>query len=149
MAELKAGVGSASIRFPQTMFPQEGFKGIHDDPQVKVLLAEAGERVAIVSAELVNIFDDGIVVMKNIIAEACDVAPENIWIHVTHAITTPHAPKTRDEFPPHMAPPPHMIDETGEKKKAWYDAVTASFTEAAEKAAVLEDAWVMPRGTAM
>ena len=142
MAELKAGVGSASIRFPQTMFPHEGFKGIHDDPQVKVLLAEAGERVAIVSAELVNIFDDGIAVMKNIIAEACDVAPENIWIHVTHAITTPHAPKTRDEFPPHMAPPPHMIDETGAKKKAWYDAVTAAFTEAAEKAAVLEDATV-------
>ena len=142
MVQLKAGAGSARIVFPQELFPHEGFKGIHDDPQVKVLVIEAGERVAIVSAELVNIFDDGIEIVKGIVSKACEVKPEHIWIHVTHAITTPHAPKTRDEFPPHITPPPHMIDESGEKKKAWYDAVTAAFAEAAERAAVLEDAAV-------
>ena len=142
MAKLRAGAGSAKIIFPQEMFPHEGFKGIHDDPQVKALVIEAGERVAIVSAELVNIFDDGIEVMKKIVSEACAVKPENVWIHVTHAITTPHAPKTRDEFPPHITPPPHMLDESGEKKKAWYDAVTAAFAEASKQAAVLDDAAV-------
>ena len=140
MAKLRVGAGSARIIFPQEMFPHEGFKGIHDDPQVKVLTIEAGEKVVIVSAELVNIFDDGIEVMKKIVSEACAVKPENVWIHVTHAITTPHAPKTRDEFPPHITPPPHMLDESGEKKKAWYDAVTAAFAEASKQAAVLEDA---------
>lgn len=142
MAQLKVGAGRASIIFPQSMFPHEGFKGIHDDPQVKVVVIESGERAAIVSAELVNIFEDGIVLFKDLIAEKCGVKKENIWIHVTHAITTPHAPKTRDEFPPHIAPPPHMLDESGEKKKAWYDAVTAAFAAACEQAAVLEDATV-------
>ena len=142
MTKLKVGAGSAKILFPQEMFPHEGFKGIHDDPQVKVLVIEAGEKVAIVSAELVNIFDDGIVIVKEIVAKACAVKPENVWIHVTHAITTPHAPKTRDEFPPHITPPPHMIDESGEKKQAWYDAVTAAFAQASKQAAVLEEATV-------
>ena len=140
MAQLRVGAGSAKIVFPQELFPHEGFKGIHDDPQVKVLVLEAGEKAAIVSAELVNIFDDGIEIVKKIVSEACGVKPEHVWIHVTHAITTPHAPKTRDEFPPHIAPPPHMIDESGEKKKAWYDAVTAAFAEAAKQASVLEEA---------
>lgn len=142
MAQLRVGAGRARIVFPQSLFPHEGFKGIHDDPQVKVLVIEAGEKAAIVSAELVNIFDDGIEIVKKIVSEECGVKKENIWIHVTHAITTPHAPKTRDEFPPHIAPPLHMIDESGEKKKAWYDAVTAAFAAACEKAAVLEDATV-------
>lgn len=140
MAQLRAGAGSAKIVFPQELFPHEGFKGIHDDPQVKVLVIEAGEKVAIVSAELVNIFDDGIKIVKEIVSKNCDVKPEHVWIHVTHAITTPHAPKTRDEFPPHITPPPHMIDESGTKKKAWYDAVTAAFEAASKQAAVLEDA---------
>ncbi|MBO6040420.1 MAG: hypothetical protein J6P58_04350 [Oscillospiraceae bacterium] len=140
MAQLRVGAGSARIVFPQELFPHEGFKGIHDDPQVKVLVLEAGEKAAIVSAELVNIFDDGIEIVKKIVSEACGVKPEHVWIHVTHAITTPHAPKTRDEFPPHITPPPHMIDESGEKKKAWYDAVTTAFAEAAKQASILEAA---------
>ena len=140
MAQLKVGAGRSEIVFPQELFPHEGFRGIHDNPQVKAVVIEAGEKAAILSAELVNIFDDGIALMKDIVAEKCGVKKENIWIHVTHAITTPHAPKTRDEFPPHITPPPHMIDESGEKKKAWYDAVTAAFAQAAKQASVLEEA---------
>lgn len=140
MAVMKVGAGRARIAFPQALFPHEGFKGIHDDPQVKVLLIENGERAAIISAELVNIFDDGIAAVKEIVAEKCSVKKENVWIHVTHAITTPHTPKTRDEFPPHVQPPMHLIDETGVKKKAWYDAVNAAFAEASAQAAELEEA---------
>lgn len=142
MAQLKVGAGRSEILFPQELFPHEGFKGIHDNPQVKAVVIEAGEKAAILSAELVNIFDDGIAIMKDIVAEKCGVKKENIWIHVTHAITTPHAPKTRDEFPPHVTPPMHMIDESGEKKKAWFDAVGAAFAAACEQAAVLHSATV-------
>lgn len=140
MTKLKVGAGSASIVFPKSMFPYEGFKDVHDAPQVKVLLIENGERFALVSAELVNLFEESLAAMKAIVARECSVKPDNIWIHVTHAITTPHTPKTRDEFPPHKDPPPHLLDKTGEKKRAWNDAVSAAFAEAASQATATEEA---------
>ena len=90
--ELYAGAGTARIIFPQELFPHEGFCGIHDDPAARVLLLECGEKVAIVCLELVMLDRDDIAAVKQIICDAAEVKFENIWVHVTHAITTPHAP---------------------------------------------------------
>jgi hypothetical protein len=90
--KLKAGAGKAEILFPEAMFPVEGFSGIHDNPHIRVLLLEAGEKAAIVSMEIVMSPPEINQWMTEYLQEKCGVPKENVWIHVTHAITTPHAP---------------------------------------------------------
>ena len=46
---LKVGAGCAEIRFPEEIFPIEGFKGIHDAPHVRLCVIDCGERIAIAS----------------------------------------------------------------------------------------------------
>ena len=90
--QLFAGAGKAEIIFPDALFPLEGFRGIHDNPAARLLLLDCGERVAIACLELVMLSDDGIDAVKKIISEQTNTKLENIWVHVTHVITTPHAP---------------------------------------------------------
>lgn len=70
----------------------EGFRGIHDHPAVRVLLLRCGEQVAVACLELVMLSPDGIDAIKRKISEITNTKCENIWVHTTHAITTPHAP---------------------------------------------------------
>lgn len=89
----QVGAGTAEIRFPAQMFPVEGFGGIiHDLPHARVLLLQNKEKVAIVALELVNASDEVIEICKQIIHEKTQTELDHIWIHSTHAITTPHAP---------------------------------------------------------
>lgn len=90
--QLFAGAGKAEIRFSNALFPLEGFKGIHDDPAARVLLLNCGEQVAIVCLELVMLSPDGIDAVKKVVGETTNTKLENIWVHTTHVITTPHAP---------------------------------------------------------
>jgi len=89
---LSAGAGKAEIIFPQEMFPTDGFCGIHDTPCLRILVLDCGVRVAIAAAELVNVPDDAISQCQEIISDKTGTRKENVWIHATHAITTPHAP---------------------------------------------------------
>lgn len=89
---LRAGAGVGTILFPQELFPLESFCAIHDDPHARVLLLECGQRVAIASLELVMVPDEQIVALRSLIGGITGTRPEHVWIHVTHAITTPHAP---------------------------------------------------------
>ena len=89
---MKVGAGNAQIVFQKELFPLEGFCGIHDLPKVSVLVIEEVQRVTIVSVEIVMLWDDFIEKCRNAVAERTDTPPEHVWIHVTHAITTPHAP---------------------------------------------------------
>lgn len=134
--QLSAGAGSAYIRFPQELFPIEGFRGVHDDPAARVLLLNCGEQVAIACLELVMLAPDGIDAAKKIIGAVTHTAEENIWVHVTHAITTPHAPHA----PMGMGGVPLEIGEeeqkTLERKLALFNgAVMNAVTEAAQGAA--------------
>lgn len=89
---LFAGAGSAPICFPPEIFPLEGFCAVHDDPMARILLLECGQRAVIVCLELVMLSPDGIEAVKKAVAEITATEPEHIWVHTTHAITTPHAP---------------------------------------------------------
>lgn len=90
---LKAGAGAQEIVYPNTMFPVEGFSGeVHLNPYVRVLILEHDTKVAIVSYETVNVPADVITSVKKIVSKKTDIPMENIWLHATHAITTPHAP---------------------------------------------------------
>ena len=89
---MKVGAGNAEIMFQKELFPLEGFCGIHDLPKVSVLVIEEAQKESIVSIEIVMLWDDFIEKCRKAVAEITDTPPENVWIHVTHAITTPHAP---------------------------------------------------------
>lgn len=89
---MKAGAGNAEIRFPEELFPLEGFRGVHDLPKASVLIIEEAQKIAIVSIEIVMLWDDFLEKCREAVAEITDTPKQNVWIHVTHAITTPHAP---------------------------------------------------------
>jgi len=128
---LKAGAGSSPIVFPAAMFDPalpnlEGFNGvIHDNPYARVLVLEGDIKVAICSLELVNIPSYAIDFCKEIVSTETGVPEENVWIHATHAITTPHVPGNADHAP------------TFEEIQAthYYEAVESAITEAAQQAA--------------
>ena len=134
--QLFAGAGAAPIRFPQELFPMEGFRAVHDDPNARILLLEGGVRVAIACLELVMLPNESIDKVKGIISSLTETEPENIWVHVTHVITTPHAPHA----PMGMGGVPLEISEE-EKKTLEYklnlfnSAVEDAVTEAAREAA--------------
>lgn len=90
---LKVGAGAHEIVFPDAMFPVEGFNGhVHINPFVRVLLLEQRTKIAIVSYEMVNVPSDVIAQVKTIVSEKTDTSVHHVWVHATHAITTPHAP---------------------------------------------------------
>ena len=134
--QLHAGAGSARICFPKELFPIEGFCGIHDDPAARVLVLDCGERAAIACLELVMVDRDGIAAAKKMIGEITGTKTENIWVHVTHVITTPHSPHA----PRGMGGVELEISEeekkTLEYKKALFNtAVMDALRQAAEEAA--------------
>lgn len=134
--QLFAGAGKAEICFSKGLFPLEGFKGVHDNPAARVLLLDCGERVAIVCLELVMLSPDGIDSVKRVIGKITNTKYENIWVHTTHVITTPHAPHA----PIGMGGVPLEIGEEEKKdleyKTTLYNrALTDAVTKAAEEAA--------------
>lgn len=117
-ASLKVGAGSSEIIFPEEMFPMsEGFTTTHDNPHARVMLFENGEKIALVSMELVNCPTDCIDSIKTIVNEKTGTPKENVWVHSTHVFSTPHAPDDPDD------------------KALFNEAVTAAATEAVEQAA--------------
>lgn len=90
---MRVGAGNATILFSEELLPVEGFIGIHDLPKVGVVLLQGNDtKMALVSIEIVMLWDDFIDKCRNTAAGILDVPKENVWIHVTHAISTPHAP---------------------------------------------------------
>jgi len=134
--KLYAGAGCGTIHFPDALFPMEGFRGIHDAPKARVLALECGEKTALVSLELVMLPPELVELVKTIVSDHTGTKKENIWVHTTHAITTPHAPHA----PMGMGGVPVELGEE-EKKNLdfkiglYASALTAAVTEAAKAAA--------------
>ncbi len=127
MSSLQAGAGSAKIHFSQEMFPLEGFKGIHDDPHVRVLVLKDNDDAAIVAMEQVMLGDEQVAEIQDEVSQICGVNKEHVMVHLTHAITTPHNP---------MFMPPQARPEGAEKKGKLHDeAIMAAVKSAAEGAA--------------
>ena len=140
MNKLKAGAGSAEIRFPAAMFPTDKLFGVHDNPHVRILLLEAGIRFALVAMELVN-GDACVEPARQKIAGICGVDYDHIWVHVTHPITTPHTPGGPGETPgvlkvfPGGKKPAFKMDPEGPRKKELFlSAIDKAVEEAAEAA---------------
>ncbi len=126
----QAGAGSAEIVLPETFFPADSLYGVHDNPHVRILLLDAGERAALVAVELVNVPGDCIEIMRRSICEITGTPCENISIHVPPAITTPHAPGGGPN--PNG---PGMDPDAAEKRRIYTEAVTEAAAKAARDAA--------------
>lgn len=134
--KLKAGAGCGTIHFPDALFPTEGFMGVHDAPVASVLALECGAKAAIVSLELVMLPPEFVDMVKAIVADHTGTEKENIWVHTTHAITTPHAPHA----PIGMGGVPLELSEEDRKTLAvklelYQNAVMEAVTHAAKTAA--------------
>ncbi len=140
---MKVGAGNAQIVFQKELFPLEGFCGIHDLPKVSVLVIEDVQKVAIVSAEIVMLWDDFIARCKETVAKITDTPMEHVWIHVTHAITTPHAPGgpmigLGGQVTEQKSDSPKT--ELLEKRTCYENAIMEALQEAAVSASILKEA---------
>jgi hypothetical protein len=149
--QLRAGAGSAEIVFPEEMFPVEGFVGIHDNPHVRILLLESDTKMAIVAMELVMGVTDVNDWITEYLMDQFGMEKEHVWLQVTHAITTPHAPggPLISADGKILPPPPDMgmmpvPNEEDVKKRAFYtEAIKNSVKKATAKALeTLQDAEV-------
>lgn len=134
--KLFAGAGCGTIHFPDALFPMEGFCGIHDAPKARVLALACGEKAALVSLELVMLPPELVELVKTIVADHTGTKKENIWVHTTHAITTPHAPHA----PIGMGGVKLELSQEDKKDldvkiQLYTDALQAAVTEAAKAAA--------------
>ena len=137
--KIRAGAASCPIEFSDRLFPTDGFSGIHDDPYMGIVLIEAGTKAALVSGELVNIPDDVVFNVRKMISEQTGTPFENIWVHATHTITTPHAPGGMDllpeQFKKNAPAPPQRKPGEGPKKDPDAPAKRECFTQAVYAAA--------------
>ena len=134
--KLFAGAGCGTIHFPDALFPMEGFCGIHDAPNARVLALECGEKAALVSLELVMLPPESVEMVKTVVSEHTGTKKENIWVHTTHAITTPHAPHA--PMGPGGVPLPVSEEDKralDEKVALYAGAVRNAVTQAAKGAA--------------
>ena len=90
--KLYAGAGIGTIRFPKAFFPSEGFSGVHDEPAARILLLDAGEKLALVSLELVMLPPELIEQVQKAVESITQFPANHVWVHTAHVITTPHAP---------------------------------------------------------
>ena len=134
--KLYAGAGCGTIHFPDALFPMEGFCGIHDAPVARVLALECGEKAALVSLELVMLPPELIGLVKEVVSDHTGTEKEHIWVHTTHAITTPHAPHAP------MGPGGVTLEISEEDQKTldrkidlYTEALKTAVTEAAKAAA--------------
>ena len=130
VSALRAGAGNGEIVIDGAFYPVEGFNGsVHLNPYVRVLVLEQDTQVAIVSFEMVAVGENYIAPYKQIVSEITGTPVENIWIHATHAITTPHSPGDADKAA--------LLDR----------AMAKALTEAAEEAAASFQPAAMGVGT--
>lgn len=128
---IKAGFGKGVIRFPESLFPVEGFSGVHDDPHVRLMVLRHGNTAfALLEAELVIIPQSSIVTWREMIAKAFGIPVWQVVVQMTHAITTPHEPGPLG--PPDRRPEP--TEEDLRKRAIYHEATDKAVADAIEQA---------------
>ena len=128
---IRAAFGKGVIRFPESLFPLEGFAGVHDDPHVRfMLLSLEDTAVALLEAELVIVPLSSVETWRRKVSDAFHVPVEQVVVQMTHAITTPHEPGPMG--PPHLRPEPTKEDLW--KRELYHEATDLAVDEAIRQA---------------
>ena len=90
----KAGAGRSEISYPLNIFPfRDGpdlWTGVHDVPCARAVLLDCGLRVLLISLEVVLLDPELEQQIKTAAAELVGIPEEQIWLMVTHTVSTPH-----------------------------------------------------------
>lgn len=88
---MKLSRAKARVVVPDSLLPMEGFGYQLDELYVRLLRVDDGNIAwLLVSLELTSLKDGLLDRLKDYLAEACQLSPENIWISVTHTFSVPH-----------------------------------------------------------
>lgn len=86
-----AGAGRAGVRIPPELLPMERFASVHDAPHARALLLKAAEGdFLLLSVEMTSLIGDVVDEFRAAAASAAGIAPENVWVSVTHTFSVPH-----------------------------------------------------------
>ncbi len=120
-APLTAGAGRADIQIPASVFPIDGFVGVHDPLAVRVLLLDDGKQgLGVVVVDQTSISTDSITAMKAIVSQITGVPADNIIVCASHGFSSPHV------FPADHTPP-----EMKDQSSALAQAISAAVHDAA------------------
>lgn len=117
---IQAGFGRGTIYFPESIFPLEGFSGVHDAPHVRLMVLKfQNSAFALLEAELVIVPLTSIDLWRDKIAATFSIPREQTVVQMTHTFTTPHEPGP-------LGPPDRRPEPTEEdlRKRAIYHEVT-------------------------
>ena len=90
---IRAAFGKGVIHFPESLFPLEGFVGVHDNPHVRLMLLGLDDTAfALLEAELVIVPLNSVETWRRKVSDAFRIPVEQVVVQMTHAITTPHEP---------------------------------------------------------
>lgn len=88
---LHAGAGRAEVELPESVFPVDGFTGVHDPLHVRVLLLRCGDdAVAVVAADQTSIFDDTLALLRTAVAAEASISPAQVVVAASHTFSAPH-----------------------------------------------------------
>lgn len=128
---IKAGFGKGTIHFPETLFPLEGFSGVHDDPHVRLMVLKLPNAAfALLEAELVIVPQSSVDLWRDKLAKAFAIPREQTVVQMTHTFTTPHEPGPMG--PPHLRPEP--TEEDLRKRKIYHEVTDRAVDEAIHEA---------------
>lgn len=124
---MEAGFGKGTIVFPESLFPLEGFSGVHDDPHVRLMVLKLRDTAfALLEAELVIVPQSAVERWRDRISEAFGILREYTAVQMTHTFTTPHEPGPMG--PPDRRPAP--TEEDLRKRAIYHEAVDRAVEEA-------------------
>ena len=142
---LRAGAAVVEVQIPAQCFPIDGFTSLDGGLFTRVVLLENsidGERFAIMSMDVTNIYRSAPEELKEILLQEAGVKPENAWITVTHNFTTPHLWETPPEGQPDVERPGHKPRSEEELRRC--RLFNAAFFTAAKQAAAEAAASLRP-----
>lgn len=87
---MRAGSGKALLEFPDSLFPIENFRYLHDELACRVIILEQQETFVFVSIDLTSLQEYAIEAIKKEISRQYMVSPEHIFIGVSHTFSAPH-----------------------------------------------------------
>ena len=89
---LLAGAGSARIEWSADLFPIEGFVGVLDPLEARVVMFDdgGGARVAVAVIDQTSVSDRFAVLLRSVVAEECVLAPEDVVVVASHTFSAPH-----------------------------------------------------------
>lgn len=120
-----AGAGRANIEIPATVFPIDGFAGVHDPLSVRVLLLnDSQQSLAIVVVDQTSISAESVIAIKAIVSEVAGLRPDGIIVCASHSFSSPHV------FPADHTPP-ELIAKSNALAQAIGAAVRTATTRAA------------------